>query len=81
MRPTYAAALATMKAAQKVFDEITAKYRAGKIGDAEFLAARKVFKAAEATYDEAFNADVALGEEAEPAEAAPEDTQGTLFPV
>lgn len=53
-------------------------YRAMRIGDAEFLAARKVYDTLMTAFDVAFAAVQAEPEEAEP-EVTVDDTQGDLF--
>jgi hypothetical protein len=62
-REAYDAALVKSLAASKVFRAVQADYRARKIGDAEYLAARAVyldaskeFDAAEAAFDAAAGA-------------------------
>lgn len=52
----YAAALESARAASRVFQDVQIAYRAGTIGDAEFLAARAVWLASEAAFDVAFDA-------------------------
>lgn len=59
MTPEYAAELEAMRAAEKTYAEVLAQYRAMKIGDDEFLAARKVRDAAAARFDVAFAAEAA----------------------
>jgi hypothetical protein len=62
MSKEYAAALEAHNLASKAFNAVRDDYRAGKVGDAEFLAARNAFHAATAIYDAAFTAEVLLGE-------------------
>lgn len=54
---TYQEAKAEMDAAFAVYDVAVKAYRAREIGDAEFLAARAIYKTAEAKFDEAFAAE------------------------
>jgi hypothetical protein len=62
MSKEYAAALEAHNAAYAKFDAIRSEYRARKVGDAEFLAARAEYVAATAIYDEAFAAEASLAE-------------------
>lgn len=55
LSPEYRAALATHDAALQVYQEAVTAYRSRVIGDAEFLAARKVKLAADAAFDAAFD--------------------------
>lgn len=57
----YAAALEAARAAARTFAAVTADYRARKIGDAEYLAARAVSKAADEAFDVAFAKAAAAG--------------------
>ena len=50
----YGAAYDAHNAAWRVFDVVRIGYRAGKVGDAEFIAARAAYAAATARYDAAF---------------------------
>ena len=52
----YGKALAAIKAADAVFHPVRDAYRAGKVSDAEFLAAQAAHKVAEAAFDVAFAA-------------------------
>lgn len=61
----YENALAAANAASATFAKVAADYRAMKIGDAEFLAARAVYDAANAAFDVAFAAARDAGEDAE----------------
>jgi hypothetical protein len=54
MTAKYESALAAMKVAQGKFNRVSENYRARKIDDAEYLAARKAYKAAEAAFDAAY---------------------------
>ena len=54
MTSKYEAALATVRAAQERFNIVRDAYRARKIGDAEFLAAREEMTKANAAFDIAF---------------------------
>jgi hypothetical protein len=54
MSNKYAEAIAAHNAAFAKFDAVRSDYRAMKVGDAEFLAAKKEYDAATAVYDEAF---------------------------
>jgi hypothetical protein len=72
----YEAAIEAHNAALTTFAAIRADYFAGKVSDADFLAARAVKVAADAAFDVAF--EVAANEpEAVAAEVA--DDQGELF--
>ena len=51
---TYADSLEKVRAASKAFRAVTEKYRTREIGDAEFLAAHAVMKAADLEFDAAF---------------------------
>lgn len=51
---TYDQELQTIREASAAFRTITAAYRAGTIGDAEFLAARQTYQDAEKRFDAAF---------------------------
>jgi hypothetical protein len=53
MSPEYAAALAAVKAAADKFRPVRDAYFARKIDDAEFLAARAEYTAAQAAFDAA----------------------------
>ena len=57
----YAAALEAARAAARAFAAVTADYRARKIGDAEYLAARKIAKEADDAFDVAFAKAVEAG--------------------
>lgn len=50
----YEDALKAVNAAYAVYDKVRQAYRAQTIGDAEFLEAQKVYRAAEAAFDAAF---------------------------
>ena len=54
MSNEYAAALATHNAAFAKFDAVRTAYRTLKVGDAEFLAAKKEYEAANKAYDAAY---------------------------
>lgn len=54
MSKEYAAALEAHNLAQRKFNAVRDLYRAFKVGDAEFLAARKEYDAATELFDEAF---------------------------
>lgn len=73
----YEAAYTAANAAAAKFREVTDQYRARKIGDAEYLAARKEYDAANATFDDAYAKEEARAPDAEPTEPKPE--QGALF--
>jgi hypothetical protein len=70
----YETALATSAAANAAYRAALADYRAMKIGDAEFLAAKAIHNAAQAAFDIAFEAAQNEPEEV----AAIEDTQLSL---
>lgn len=57
MSPEYKAALDKVTAVSAKFREVTAKYRAREIGDAEFLAAKAEMTAADAEFDRACEAE------------------------
>ena len=57
MTKAYEEALNAHSSAFHAFDAIRNEYRAGKISDAEFLAARKVYDEATKVYDAAFAVD------------------------
>lgn len=50
----YEAALAKHNDAIRAFDAVRAAYRAGAVNDAEFLRARRIYKAADAEFDAAY---------------------------
>lgn len=54
MTTEYAKAYKAANQASAQFGKAQMAYRSGKIGDAEFLAARDKFKAAQAAFDVAF---------------------------
>lgn len=54
MTDEYAAALETIREATRKFQQVTVSYRNQTIGDEEYLAARKEYKAAEATFDQVY---------------------------
>ena len=54
MTTEYAAAIAAHNAAFAKFDAVRTAYRARKVGDAEFLAAKKAYEVATKAYDAAF---------------------------
>jgi hypothetical protein len=54
MTKEYAKALEDHSAAFRKFDAVRADYRARKVGDDEFLAAKKEYDAATAAYDAAY---------------------------
>ena len=54
MSNEYAAALAAHNAAFAKFDAVRTAYRAQKVGDAEFLTAKKEYDAATNAYDAAY---------------------------
>jgi hypothetical protein len=51
---TYLEALSNVRKASAEFRQVTADYRALKIGEAEYLKARAAMKAVEAEYDAAY---------------------------
>ena len=51
---TYKAALAASDAAFNAYNPIRLAYHAGTIGDAQFLAARAIYQASLATFDDAW---------------------------
>lgn len=51
MTTTYEVALETIRKATVTFTAITSDYRSGKINDAEFLAAKAIYNAAEKEFD------------------------------
>jgi hypothetical protein len=53
----YSKARDAMRAANAAFDKVTRAYRARQIGDAEYLAARRVWEAAEDVFDAAYAAE------------------------
>lgn len=55
MSRAYDRALAKIRAATREYDAVRDRYRAGKIGDEEYLAARKAFANAEKDFDIAFD--------------------------
>lgn len=59
MSNEYAEALNAHNAAFSKFAAVRADYRASKVGDAEFLAAKKEFDAATTVYDAAFSKEAA----------------------
>lgn len=61
MSSEYAAALETMRVAQRVFDAKTQDYRFSRIGDSEFLNARMLFKLAESDFDKAYTKEESNG--------------------
>lgn len=54
---TYKAAIEKNNLAIRAFDKITDAYRAREIGDAEFLAGRKIYKEEMAEFDAAYAAE------------------------
>ena len=50
----YEAAIIKHNAAMKIYHKVLDEYRARKIGDAEFLASRKIYDAATAEFDAAY---------------------------
>ena len=54
MTKTYEAALEISRQASRKFMAVQALYRAGKMNDADFLAARAEYKVSEAEFDAAF---------------------------
>lgn len=75
MSPEYAAALAKANAAGRVFAAVQESYRSRLIGDAEFIAGRNAYDAANAEFDIAFAAEDHAPEAVEPDDAAPEFEQ------
>jgi len=59
MSKQYEAALEASRAAYTKFDAVRRNYRAQKIGDAEFLAAKREYDAAFADFDAAYAAEQA----------------------
>ncbi len=59
----YEAATKTHSAAIHAYTEVAEKYRAGEIGDEEFVPAAKAKKAADAAFDIAFDAEANRPEE------------------
>lgn len=57
LNPAYQKALDEIREATAKYTVVRDAYRAGKISDAEYLAARKVWKDAEAAFDVAYAAD------------------------
>lgn len=57
----YAAALEAARAAARVYREAQTAYRARKIGDAEYLAARAAWEASDKAFDDAYFAACAAG--------------------
>lgn len=57
LSPAYLAAIDAHNAAQAAFGEVRDLYRAGKVGDATFLAARAEMRKADEAFDVAFNAE------------------------
>lgn len=55
--PEYLAALETAREASRVFAKAQADYRARRIGDREFLAARAVYDESDRAFDAAFAAE------------------------
>lgn len=51
---TYRAALAASDAAFHAYNPVRLAYHAGTIGDAQFLAARAIYQASLATFDDAW---------------------------
>lgn len=78
MNAEYEIAYNAHNAALAVYDIALAAYRAGKIGDAEFLAARAVKVEADKAFDVAFEIASNLPEETE-AEAADETQTAFAF--
>jgi hypothetical protein len=76
MTKAYEDALAASAAAHAVFAQITADYRAMKIGDTEYLAGRAVHEAAKMAFDIAY--EIACNEPEADGDVA-EDTQLSLF--
>jgi len=54
MSPEYKAAYEAHNVASQAYTKVAEAYRAQEIGDAEFLAARKVYDEATAIYDAAY---------------------------
>lgn len=69
----YAKALEESRAASAIFREAQLAYRSRKIGDAEFLAARKIYDASEAAFDAAYAAEDAKAEQ-KPSIGFPDET-------
>lgn len=59
LSPAYLAAIAANDAAQAAYAAVVAQYRAGTIGDAEYLKARAALKVANDAFDAAFSAEAA----------------------
>jgi len=62
MTKNYEAAMEKSNIAIRAFGKVQADYRSLKIGDAEYLAGRKIYDAAMAEYDAAFAAESELVE-------------------
>ncbi len=78
LSPEYLAALDASREASRAFANVTADYRARRIGDAEFLAARKVHADACAAFDRAFDAEVSRAADASGAGCGNPDTRAAL---
>jgi hypothetical protein len=62
--PQYAAALVAHNEAQRAYTKVCEDYRAGRIGDDEYLAARAAYTAATADFDYAFMIESECGDKA-----------------
>jgi outer membrane protein TolC len=77
MNARYAAAIEAHNEAIRIYDAVRAAYRAGKIDDAEYIAARSAYQAATAIYDAEYEIACNIPEDAQT--ATDDNAQHSLF--
>lgn len=79
LSPEYAAALEAHNEASRTYNAVLADYRAGRVADDEFIAAKRRYAEATRIFDEAFAKEADRKPAPETTKVPPPDRQGTLF--